>query len=215
MDIIKVFVNEKGEFGNPVGIIVDEGKKFTQQERQEKATKSGLSEIVFINNIKNNNISIFSPTREIPFAGHAVIGSAFYLEKLKDSQINNIFSLGINIIVNHEKNKIWVRAELLKMPKWNFKQYKTFSEVENLTLENTKEFKHCVAWSWVDKTKGLIRARTFAPDWLIPEDEANGSGALLLSTKLNREIKINHGKGSVIYARPVDSIYGEVGGFCC
>lgn len=212
MTILRAFVNQKGEYGNPVGIIIDEGKAIPSEIRQKKATRSGLSEIVFINNIKANDISIFSPTGEIPFAGHAVIGAAFYLDKLKGENIDSVSSMGIKITVYHKLTKIWVRAELSKMPEWNFKQLQTVVEVEALTVGHMKDFEHCVVWAWINEKKGIIKARTFAPDWLIPEDEANGSGSLLLASQLNKEIRLYHGKGLVICARPVNSMYGEVGG---
>ncbi len=214
MNIVKVFVNQNGEYGNPVKIQVDEDKTIPNDERQRTATNSGLSEIVFINNLKTNDISIFSPTREIPFAGHAVIGTVFFLEKQKGHLINNILSMGTNISVRHENEKIWVCAELSKMPEWNFKQLESANEVDKLGISNTSDLEHCVVWSWVNEKKGIIRARTFAPDRLILEDEANGSGALLLSTKLQKAIKIIHGKGSIIFAKPVDAIFGELGGIC-
>jgi hypothetical protein len=45
-----------------------------------------------------------------------------------------------------------------------------------------------------------IRARTFAPDWGVPEEEANGSGSMQLAHKLGRNLEILHGKGSIIRA---------------
>lgn len=78
MKIVKVFVDEKNNHGNPVGIIVDEEQKYSRAQRQKLAVNSGLSEIVFVNNVKQGSISIFSPTREIPFAGHAVLGVVFF-----------------------------------------------------------------------------------------------------------------------------------------
>ena len=60
--------------------------------------------------------------------------------------------------------------------------------------------------------KGLIRARTFAPDWGIPDDEANGSGAMKLAATLERSIEIIHGKGSVIYAKPWKADFADLGG---
>lgn len=55
----------------------------------------------------------------------------------------------------------------------------------------------------VDKNTGIVRARTFSPDWGIPEDEANGSGAMKLAMVL---------KGSVIYANPIAAGLIELGG---
>lgn len=212
MDIVNVFVNDNGEFGNPVGIVIDEGKQISNKYRQKRAIQSGLSEIVFVNDIEANNISIFSPTREIPFAGHAVIGTAFYLDNIKKAEIDVIRSMDTEITVTHDSESIWVKAELANMPEWNFKQFEGSEQVESLLLKDTEDYEHCVVWSWTNERNGTIRARTFAPDWLIPEDEANGSGSLILATTLGREINITHGKGSIIFARPNDSKYGEVGG---
>lgn len=71
---------------------------------------------------------------------------------------------------------------------------------------------HTFAWAWINEDKGLIRARTFAPDWGIPEDEANGSGSMQLASILERKIEVIHGKGSIIYAKPEKSHFADVGG---
>ena len=84
---------------------------------------------------------------------------------------------------------------------------------EVLTNKEVAIMEHTFVWAWVDEEKGIVRARTFASDWCIPEDEANGSGSMKLATMLNREITIIHGKGSVIYARPTNNHFAEVGGY--
>lgn len=85
-------------------------------------------------------------------------------------------------------------------------------ELEELTGPQLPNQGHVQLWCWIDKKKGLIRARTFAPDWGIPEDEANGSGCMRLAAVLGRDITVVHGKGSVIYARPSSPGYSEIGG---
>jgi len=67
-------------------------------------------------------------------------------------------------------------------------------------------------WAWIDKTKGLIRARTFASDWEIPEAQGNGSGSMVLAAKLKRDIEIKHGEGSVIFAKPAPDGCADIGG---
>jgi predicted PhzF superfamily epimerase YddE/YHI9 len=72
---------------------------------------------------------------------------------------------------------------------------------------------HTVAWAWIDEAKGLVRARTFAQDWGIPEDEANGSGSMQLAVNLRRKLTLRHGKGSIIHAQPSREVgHAEVGG---
>lgn len=210
--VLKVFIDKDNKYGNPVKIIIDEQNEISNEERQEICHTSGFSEVVFINNIKQNQISIFSPTREIPFAGHAVLETVYFLNKITNSKIDYIECMNHKINVSYDNDKIWVKAKLETMPNWNFEEYKSIKLIEELNVDNTKGFKHCLAWTCIDREKGLIRARTFAPDWLIPEDEANGSGSMLLASKLDKTLEIHHGKGSIIYARPVNFDSAEVSG---
>ncbi len=208
MVVLNVFCDNRGLLGNPVGIIEDIGKKIENAQRQRMAKESGFSEIVFVNNINTKDISIFSPTREIPFAGHAVIGASYYLRHKHNLDVSKITSMGTVIETWEKDNLTWVKTEQSTLPKWNFREVKTPSEVESLTLDTTKNLKHTYVWSWINKEKGLVRARTFASDWMIPEDEANGSGSIMLANTLEANLTIHHGKGSIIHTIP-----NTVGGF--
>lgn len=209
MVTLNVFCNEQGEFGNPVGIFEDIGKQIDNQARLSQAVTSGFSEIVFINDLETKDISIFSPTREIPFAGHAAVGASYYLRHKLNLSFDKMVSMG-TVIETWEKDELtWVEVDIGSLPDWNFKELSTPEEVEKLNLDNTKSLKHTLVWAWEGNEKGIIRARTFASDWKIPEDEANGSGSIKLANMLDRNIEIHHGKGSMIYATP-DSVGGRV-----
>jgi predicted PhzF superfamily epimerase YddE/YHI9 len=84
--------------------------------------------------------------------------------------------------------------------------------IEQIKLEDTKTWQHTMAWAWINETKGLIRARTFATDWDIPEAQGNGSGSMVLAARLRRGIEIKHGEGSVIFARPALNGCADIGG---
>ena len=211
MNKLKVFVDEKGRFGNPVGVVEDIYGVIESGKRQAMAKDSGLSEIVFIDNVENQIISIYSPTRQIPFAGHAAVGTAYYLRSKLNNPIKQLVSMGEVIKVWEESNQTWVKTATEKLPKWNMLHIETVEELE--AIDNRQAIQnHAFLWTWMDENKGLVRARTLAPDWGITEDEANGSGSMLLSVKLGKELIIHHGKGSVIYARPNKTGIGEVGG---
>jgi len=212
VNIVFVFTGENGKFGSPVGIVLDENRKLNTIFRQKIAADLSLSETVFINNLNEPNISIFNPQREVAFAGHAVLGTVYLINKLLNTKIRTI-KCGSETVAVFNKNGIYyIQAPLSIMPSWNHEQLDSASEVENLSEKICASKKHTYVWSWVNEKDGLIRARTFAPDWGISEDEANGSGSMLLSTKLNRSIRVLHGKGSVIYAKPINSGFVEVGG---
>lgn len=72
--------------GNPVAVIPD-AQDLTDQELQQIAREMNLSETVFVfpptEKAAAAKIRIFTPTQEIPFAGHPVIGAFFILGALK------------------------------------------------------------------------------------------------------------------------------------
>jgi hypothetical protein len=117
-----------------------------------------------------------------------------------------------DIAVSQDADITWVRASLEIMPPWKHKQLDSVEAVESITLDETRSWEHTMAWAWIDETIGLIKARTFAPDWEIPESEGNGSGSMLLAGILDRQIEIKHGQGSIIYAKPAPNNSAGLGG---
>lgn len=212
MDIVRIFVNEKGEYGNPHCIVVDIDKKLDNLARQELATRMKLSETVFINNLDSGDVSIFSPIRECPFAGSALVGTAWLLRKINKEQPKFLITKNTKVPTWTEEGATYIRMNSSCLPKWNYEQLSSPSDVEKITPVEAKAFEHTFVWAWIDQEKGLVRARTFASDWGIPEDPANGSGSMRLADTLKREITVIHGQGSVIHARPTDSGDIEVGG---
>lgn len=209
MKILKVFTNEKGEFGNPVGIIVDIEKKIDNKNRQQMAIDSGFSEIVFINNLETQDVSIFSPTRQIPFAGHALVGTSYFFNSVLNLPTTEIVSMDKKIKSWQQDNLTFVEADLSILPNWNLEELKTPNEVEQMEIVVSASKEHTLIWSWINEKEGIVRARTFASDWNIAEDEANGSGAIKLASLVNRNLVIHHGKGSVIHSTP-NSVGGLV-----
>ena len=209
MNILKVFIDGAGKFGNPVGIIVDTENKIDNKNRQQMAIDSGFSETVFINDIETKDISIFSPTRQIPFAGHALVGTSYFFNTVLNLPTTEIVSMDKIIKSWQKDNLTFVEADLSILPNWNFKEYKTPEEIEQITIQEASILEHCLVWSWINEKEGIVRARTFASDWNILEDEANGSGAMKLASLVNRDLIIHHGKGSVIHSTP-NSVGGLV-----
>lgn len=210
--ILRVFVNEQGEFGNPVGIVLDEKKGINPKVRQDISTKLGFSESVFINDPNTGNVSIFNPKEEVDFAGHALVGSAYLINEILKRSISFLECKGGRIATWQEGGLTWIRAGLANTPHWHHEQLPDVYSVENLPDSITKSKEHTIVWAWLNKDKDLVRARTFAPDWGIPEDEANGSGAMQLAAIAGRKLEIYHGRGSVIYANPADPGFACVGG---
>jgi trans-2,3-dihydro-3-hydroxyanthranilate isomerase len=77
--------------GNPLAVVTD-ADALTGEEMQAIARELNLSETVFV--LKSQNpahsarVRIFTPGREIPFAGHPTIGTAILLAELRTPLVN-------------------------------------------------------------------------------------------------------------------------------
>jgi predicted PhzF superfamily epimerase YddE/YHI9 len=211
--IVDVFVDGSGNFGGGMGIIIDENRSLTDSERQALAGRLGYEEAIVINNVAKNDVSIYTPQREIPFAGQPLVGAAWQLSRLHAQPITAIHCLGGEIRTWQAGGLTWIRAGLDIMPGWNIKQVPSPDEVERLAASDAGSLPHTLVWAWINEAKGQIRARTFAVDWeIVPEVETNGSGSMMLAHLLKRNLHIRHGKGSLIHAKAEDGNYASVGG---
>jgi predicted PhzF superfamily epimerase YddE/YHI9 len=210
--MIRVFTDATGNYGDPASVVIDEGRHMSDDERQAIARKLNTGETIFINNLAEADISVVHPQGEIGFAGVGVLGVAWLLTKLRGKPTDKMYARDGDITVWQEGDLTWARANRSVMPPWNYKQLDTPEAVERINLDDTKTMEHTMIWAWIDEPKGLIRARTFAADWEIPEAEGSGSGSMVLAAKLNRSIEVRHGKGSVIFAKPTQDGYADIGG---
>ncbi len=79
--IISAFsIEETG--GNPAGVVFN-ADEFSNQTKQEIATKAGFPETAFISSsvVADYKLDFFTPTRQIPHCGHATIATFAYLKK--------------------------------------------------------------------------------------------------------------------------------------
>lgn len=200
VQVFRVFVDSGLHFGNPVGIVADTARALDDTERVKICQRTGFSEIVYIEDIEEQRVRIYNPQEEIDFSGHAGIGAASYLSQLSKANSGNFnYRIGIASYV-HVADLLWIATDKRGLPPWNLRELSTIEEVEAFGPVEASKLDHTVIWSWL-KDMRTIRARTFAPDWGIPEDEANGSGAMLLTMQLKQDLTIIHGKGSVIYTK--------------
>lgn len=213
VNILKVFVDKDGKFGNPVGVVINDNDKLNDEQKQKIAHDLNFSETVFIDKFgKIPEVSVFNPIKKVRFAGHAVLGTAYFIKNVLNKNIDSI-KCGEKMVKIKEEDKInYITAPLSIMPNWNYEELSSANEVENISKDEMLNKLHTVVWAYIDKVRGLIRARTFAPDWGILEDQANGSGSMLLASKLNKNLEIHHGEGSIIFAKSVDDKFAEVGG---
>jgi predicted PhzF superfamily epimerase YddE/YHI9 len=213
---IRIFTDERGKFGSTLGVVVDEQRDLDDVRRLEITRQLGYSETVFINNLSLNDVSIFSQQGEVSFAS-PLLGVAWFIQNKIGKQLGHLVCKNTKLHILNKNGFIWL--ELYDpgiLPPWQLEELSSADMIDNLKSEDISKDSHVLKWSWIDQESqpGIIRARTFAPAWEIPEEEANGSGSMKLTMNLNRSLIIKHGKGSVI--RTLKNKNGVlVGGLVC
>lgn len=210
--VVRAFVNQDGEYGNQTGIVVDTEHAISPTDRQKIATQLHFTDTVFVNDLNMVNVSFFNPQQETKFAGDSLISAAYLIRNKLSKNADKIWCKGGEILTWSEGEVTWIRAGLVGTPGWQHEQKSSVVEVDSITDAEAAAYEHTMVWAWVDQKRGVIKSRTFLLDWGTLEDQGNGSGSMQLAMRLGRRIEIIQGKGSVIFAEPVDKISARVGG---
>ena len=75
---LRVFLGPDGGGGNPLEVVLD-GVAVPPARRQAVAADLGFSETVFVDDPATGALQIFTPTVELPLAGHPLVGTAWLL----------------------------------------------------------------------------------------------------------------------------------------
>lgn len=208
LQVLRVFVDEQGEHGNPLGVFLD-AAGVEAGERQRIAAELGFSETVFVEGRATGRMRIHTPEVELPFAGHPCVGTAWLLAR-EGTPPEALRPPAGEVGVRFEDERTWISARPKWCPAFRFVQLGSPAEVEALDSRSVEG--DVYAWAWTDEATGAVRARCFVPEAGIAEDEATGSAALGLAARLDRSVSIRQGRGSLLTARPAGEERGEVGG---
>lgn len=207
LHVLRVFVNEDGEWGNPLGVFL-QGDRVPESERQGIAAQLGFSETVFVEDRAGGGIRIYTPQVELPFAGHPTVGTAWLLAR-EATPVETLRPPAGEVGVRTADGATYVSARADWAPPFDLTQLSSPAEVR--ALDASTHSVNTYAWAWIDEAAGTIRARSFVPAAGIAEDEATGSAAIALCGQLARPLTIHQGHGSVLLSRPLDGRV-EVGG---
>ncbi|CAN5739801.1 PhzF family phenazine biosynthesis protein [soil metagenome] len=209
LHVLKVFVGDEGVGGNPLGVFL-EGSEFSEDERQGVAADLGFSETVFVDAAEAGELGIFTPTTELPFAGHPLVGTAWLLAK-EGAAVEILRPPAGEVPARVEGDIAFITGH----PDWapEFEHLELVSPAAVEVLEGPPEDHDLLGtWAWEDEQSGYLRARVFAPRLGVEEDEATGAHAVRLAAQIGREILIRQGEGSLISARPNEDGTVEIGG---
>jgi predicted PhzF superfamily epimerase YddE/YHI9 len=210
LTVVRVFVGPDGRGGNPLGVFLD-GAAIARDRRQAVAHDLGYSETVFVDDRSDGRVQIMTPARELPFAGHPSVGTAWLLRET-GTPIETLRPPAGDVPVRHDGERTWIAAD----PAWvahafRFVELNTAADVEGFEQPAMGTPGQYV-WAWIDEAAGEIRSRSFPTDFGIAEDEATGLAAVMLGGELRRPLTIRQGVGSEIVVRPQPDGMVEIGG---
>jgi predicted PhzF superfamily epimerase YddE/YHI9 len=207
--LLRVFCADDAGGGNGLAVFLD-GREVPEDRRQAVASDLGFSETVFVDDRARGQARIFTPAVELDFAGHPSVGTAWLLAR-EGSPVDALRVPAGEVPVRYDGELAFVSARPEWGPPWEFMELDEAAEVEALDGPPAGH-DLVVPWAWIDEHAGTVRARAFGPRIGIPEDEATGSAATRLCTRLGRAIDIRQGRGSRILATPAGDGLVEIGG---
>lgn len=201
--VLSVFTRQ-GTGGNLLGVVTDVSG-LPDATMQSIATDLGFSETVFVDWREGGMpvVRIFTPARELPFAGHPLVGAAWVLSVLGPGGPGRLGCQAGEVSYRRSGEGIWVECpddQPLRAvePPPAFSPLSTF-EVEMpiaytvVQLASADEVAATPAasvptdtylWAWVDGSHD-VKARFFAPALGVDEDPATGSAAVALARVLS------------------------------
>ncbi|WP_072687676.1 PhzF family phenazine biosynthesis protein [Rhodococcus marinonascens] len=212
VDVVRVFTDEKGHHGNPLGIV--DSSTVPAKNRQAVAAKLGYSETIFVelpaSGSEHAGAQIFTPTTELPFAGHPTVGLSWWLHE-RGTPVRTLEVPAGSVATRRSGAITWVRAKAEWAPEFSLYPMNSVRDVETA---DPKKFGpgHHYLWAWTDKVEHSIRSRMFAPDIGIKEDEATGAAAVHITDHLRHALLITQGRGSQLHTTYDSAGWIEVGG---
>ena len=198
--LLRVFTDELGVHGNELGVVLD-GPSVREADRQRLAAALGYPETVFVDDAQRAVVRIYSPTGELPFAGHPLVGTAWLLART-GSAPSVLRPPAGEVPTWRDGDMTWIRADPQFAPPFERRRLGTPAEVD--AHPGGAEDELLELWAWEDEDAGMVRARVFPRPLGIFEDEATGAAALALGAELGRPLTIHQGVGSRIDVRPAE-----------
>lgn len=207
-EVVRVFTDPDGRFGNPLGIV--DGAAVPPADRQRVAAQLGYSETVYVDDAAAGVVRIYSAAGEMPFAGHPTVGIAWWLHS-QGLAVETLRVPAGDIPVTRDGDLFSVRADASWGSAFEWHQLESPDAV--LAADPASySAGHTFIWSWQDEAAGIVRARAFAPAMGVAEDEATGSAVTQLTAQLSRDLLVVQGAGSHLHTTWQPPAHATVGG---
>lgn len=200
--VLRVFTDPDGKFGNPLGVV--DASTVDPSDHQRIATQLGYSETVFVDvpghGTSTASARIYTPTTELPFAGHPTVGASWWLRD-RGTPVNTLQVPAGIVQITYEDDLTAVSARSDWAPEFAIYDIESAEELFGADPDDYPDDIQNYLWTWSDRDQGVLRSRTFAANLGVPEDEATGAAAVRITDYLSRDLTIVQGNGSVIHTR--------------
>jgi predicted PhzF superfamily epimerase YddE/YHI9 len=201
--VLRVFTDSDGNHGNPLGVV--DADLVPPSDRQRVAAQLGYSETIFVGvpapGANTAIAHIFTPTTELPFAGHPTVGAGWWLRR-RGTPVRTLQVPAGVVQVEHQSQPdgefTVIRARSEWAPEFSIYDMPSVDKVLEADPDDYADDVQHYVWSWTDRDAGAIRSRMFASRLGVPEDEATGAAAVRITDYLSRDLLITQGKGSQI-----------------
>ena len=211
LHVLRVFCGPDGSGGNLLGVVRDGASTPGEQARQALAAELGFSETVFIDDLSDGTVDIYTPSVRLLFAGHPLVGTAWLL-RTGGTPPAVLRPPAGDVRCRWDGEFDWVGGRAEWAAGRRTQHYGSVAEVDALPSPPPGTG-WLYAWAWRDQAAGQVRARAFPRRGdAIVEDEATGAAAIVLTGELRRALDIRQGLGSQILTRPQPDGTIEVGG---
>ena len=198
--VLRVFTDADGSHGNPLGVV--DAAAVPAGERQALAAELGYSETIFIDLPASGSTSahahIFTPAVELPFAGHPTVGAGWWLRH-RGMPVHTLAVPAGLVEIGQNGELTTVRARAEWSPQFTVHDLSSVDDVLAADPADYADDAYHYLWAWQDRDSGKIRARMFANEFGVPEDEATGSAAVRMTDYLSRDLTVTQGRGSQIF----------------
>jgi predicted PhzF superfamily epimerase YddE/YHI9 len=209
LHVLEVFVGSGGRGGNPLGVVID-GTRVAPADRQRMAARLGFSETVFVDDPETGAIRIFTPARELRFAGHPTVGTGWLLRRLGHG--TRVLRPPAGDVATWDGGGVsHIRARAAWVHPIEVEQLASPAHVDALPGAPDGQ-DSWYPWAWIDEGRGVLRSRYFVREVGIEEDEATGAAAVVMGDLLGRPLEIHQGVGSELFVQPGPDRTIEVAG---
>ncbi len=192
------------EGGNPLGVVTDVSG-LSSRVMQEVATDLGFSETIYVDWRDGGipQVRIFTPSVELPFAGHPLVGAAWVLGRLGpggpgalrcqigempyrvDGDTSEVRCPGGQPVFGGPGEESGIVSDFTVEMPMRYRLLQLDDPAAVGAFEPGREDGETYVWAWEPRGHG-VKARFFAAGLGVAEDPATGSAAVALSQALSR-----------------------------